>query len=94
MDIKNQFQLVATDDSKYTDDPERYREDAHNIQNISEKLEIDMSDRIEELEDIADELEAEQGEPDYDEHEFSSSDSEKYCSDDDIDSLFSTFDNS
>jgi len=71
--------------------PDDYRNDADQIRTISEKLGIDMSGRVSELENEADELE-QSGKYAADEHdyEYLSSRSDDYCSDQDIESIFRT----
>lgn len=73
------------------DSPDYYRDDANKIKQLSEKFEVDMSDRIQEMEEQARELEKEQrpDEPDDSEGYGSRRDGEA-CSDGDIDSLFGT----
>ena len=72
-------------------DPDTYRSDAYEIDLVSKKLGLDMSDQVKKLEDTADEIEAEadvsKGEMD---GEYWSSGSGDYCADSDIDSIFST----
>jgi hypothetical protein len=73
------------------DSPDYYRDDANKIKQLSEKFEVDMSDRIQELEEQARELEKEQrpDEP-YDREDYGPGDSSDSCSDVDIESLFGT----
>jgi len=68
-----------------------YREDADKIERLSKKFEVDMSDRIQGLEDKARELEEEQRHNKPDDYEgYGSRRESEVCSDGDIDSLFGT----
>ena len=90
--MKDKFIEVAQQDVSYfTDSPDLYREDADKIERLSKKFEVDMSDRIQGLEDKARELEEEQ-QPDepYDREDYGPGDSSDSCSDVDIESLFGT----
>lgn len=83
--------MAHSDWDYFSDAPDNYRDDAHQIQSISKKLGIDMSERVKELEDKADEMEA-SGEYATDEHDYEywGSQSGDYCSDQEIDSIFNT----
>jgi len=90
--VIKEFEGVAHSDWDYLSDaPDNYRDDAHQIRSISKKLGIDMSERVKELEDKADEMEA-SGEYATDEHDYEywGSQSGDYCSDQEIDSIFNT----
>ena len=90
--MKDKFIEVAQHDVSYSpDDPDMYREDAYKIEQLSRKFEVDMSDRIKELEDQARELEEEQRPDETDDYEgYGSGQDGETCSDGDIDSLFGT----
>lgn len=90
--MKDKFMEVAQQDPGYShDDPDFYREDAYKIEKLAKQFEVDMSDRIEDLENQARELEEEQrpDEP-YDHEDYGSGGGSDSCSDADIDSLFGT----
>lgn len=89
--IKEFEGMVYSGFDYYDNDPDIYRDDAYEIDFVSKKLGLDMSDQVKELENKADEIEAEaessQGEIDA---EYWSGGSGDYCPDSDIDSIFST----
>lgn len=89
--IKDKFIEIAQEDVWYSpDDPDTYRQDAYQIEALSKRFKVDVSDRIEELEEHARELEKEQPfEPDNYEG-YSSGQTDDTYSDSDIDSLFET----
>lgn len=89
--MKDKFIEIAQQDFWYSpDDPDIYRQDAYQIEKLSKRFEVDMSDRIEELEEHARELEEEQP-PEPDDYEgYSSGRGDDACSDSDIESLFET----
>ncbi len=90
--IKDKFMEVAHQDMSYPpDDPDAYRSEAYKIEKLAKQFEVDMSDRISELEAHARELEEEQR-PDelYDHEDYGSGGGSDSCSDGDIDSIFST----
>jgi hypothetical protein len=89
--VIKEFMTIAYDGLDYSPkDPDDYRNDANQIEVISEKLGIDMSDRIQELKDEADELEQSIEYPDIEQdYESMSGHSSGYCSDHDIESMFS-----
>ncbi len=89
--MKDKFIEIAHEDMWYShDDPDYCREDAYKIEKLAKQFEVDMSDRIEELEDKARELEEEQP-PETDDYErYSVGRGGDACSDSDIDSLFET----
>ena len=90
--MKDKFIKVAQQDVWYTpENPDIYREDAYKIEQLSKKFKVNMSDRIEELEDQARELEKEQRPDEPDDYEgYGSGRDSELCSDADIDSIFST----
>lgn len=90
--MKNKFIEVAKQDVHYSsENPDIYREDAYKIEEFSKYFEVDMSDRIEELEEQARELEKEQRSDEPDDYErYGSGRDGELCSDSDIDSLFGT----
>lgn len=86
------FEEAANNDvSCFPDDPDIYRDDAYNIEYLAKRFGIDMAERIEELEDMAKELE-ESGQYQSDEYEggYKSSHLNEDCSDKDIESIFNT----
>jgi len=90
--VKDKFIEVAKQDIWHShDDPDFYRDDAYKIERLAKQFEVDMSDRIKELEEQATELEKEQqpDEPDDYEGYVAGRDGDA-CSDGDIDSLFGT----
>ncbi len=89
--MKDKFIEVAQQDMWYShDDPDYCREDAYKIEELAKQFEVDMSDRIKELEDQARDLEEEQP-PEPDDYEgYSSGQGGAACSDSDIESLFET----
>lgn len=90
--MKDKFMEVAQEDPGYShEDPDFYRDDAYKIERLAKQFEVDMSDRIKELEDQAIELEEEQRPDEPDDHEgYGSGSGSDLCSDGDIDSLFGT----
>lgn len=89
--IKEFEGMVYSGFDYYDNDPNSYRTDAYEIDLVSKKLGLDMSDQVKELEDKANEIEVEaessQGEIDT---EYWSGGTGDYCADSDIDSIFST----
>lgn len=65
------------------------RNDAYDIERISEMLEIDMTERVEELRDQAEEIEMNEEESEYDDESWRQTQSE-YTSDNEIESIFNT----
>lgn len=90
--MKDKFMEVADQDiSNYFDDPGIYRSDAYKIEKLAKQFEVDMSDKIRELEYHAEELEKEQQPDEPDNYEgYGSGGGSDSCSDEDIDSIFST----
>jgi len=90
--VKDKFIEVAKQDIWHShDDPDFYRDDAYKIERLAKQFEVDMSDRIKELEEQATELEKEQQPDEPDDHEdYNSGGGSDSCSDADIDSLFGT----
>lgn len=91
--VKDRFIEYTQNDilNCYYDDPDFYRDDAYKIEELAKQFEVDMSDKIETLQQRAEELEAEQApDEEYDHEGYSSGGSSDYCSDGDIDSMFST----
>ena len=92
MSVIKEFEgIVYSGFDYYDNDPDIYRNDAYEIDFVSKKLGLDMTEQVKELENKADEIEAEaessQGEID---QEYWSGGSGDYCADSDIDSIFST----
>ncbi|MBA4373358.1 MAG: hypothetical protein C0402_10930 [Thermodesulfovibrio sp.] len=92
MTVIKEFEEMVCSGLDYSDnDPDVYRNDAYEIDLVSKKLGLDMSDQVKELEIKADEIEAEaelsRGEID---GEYWSSGISDYCADSDIVSIFST----
>ncbi len=86
INIIEDFKKAATSEVlDIQDDPDHYRDDVYKIESLAKRFDIDMTDRIEELENMAEELESGRFEPDEYEKEY---DSNKYCSDNDIESIF------
>ena len=91
--LEEKFIEVAEEDLSYSpESPDFYRDDAYKIEKLAKRFKIDMKRRIEELEERAQELEAEQLRGPDDDYEGYGSGSWRSdaCSDSDIDSLFST----
>ncbi len=83
--------MVCSDLDYYDNDPDTYRKDAYEIDLVSKKLGLDMSEQVKELEDKADEIEAEaEIHQDENDAEYWSGSIGDYCADSDIDSMFST----
>jgi hypothetical protein len=90
--VVKEFESVAYGEWSYSStEPDHYRDAAHAIDELSKKLSVDMTERVKDLKDLADEIEesAGYGEDDRDDEEWGGS-SAGYCSDQDIDSIFRT----
>lgn len=83
--IKDFKEVAASEVYDIQDDPDHYRDDIYKIESFAKRFDIDMTDRIEELENMARELESERVEPDEYEKEYNSN---EYCNDNDIESIF------
>jgi hypothetical protein len=91
--IKGSFEYFAEDISLSHDesDPDSIRGNAAELQSIGERLDINVSNYIERMEDRAAEIEEEAASQIYDDYDHDSySGSDDYCSDNEIKSMFST----
>jgi len=85
--IKSYLEDIALELPYDTNNPEQIRDDAEKLRSLANWIGVDLSNKIEELEDHATELESEAHPDDYgDEHR--SSIGGDYCSDEEIESLF------
>jgi hypothetical protein len=74
------------------DDPEGIREDSAKLEDLADYLKVNVSERLREMEERAEEIESESGpEPDWDDGPRSSMSDSGWCSDTEIRSMFGVF---
>ncbi|MBI4680752.1 MAG: hypothetical protein HY753_06005 [Nitrospirae bacterium] len=89
--LREEFVEMAEQNPSYFPvDPDICRDDAYKIENLAKRFKVDMTRRIEELENHAQALEEEQQRAFDDDYDSAGSWRSEECNDSDIDSLFST----